>query len=759
LSDIKGSFLGNEVRRTEDPKLLLGEAQFMDDLDLPGMVQAAFVRSMIPHAKILGVDTTDAKAMPGVVDVFTAADLELPDTGPPMAMIPAHFSRPMLARDVVRFIGEQIAVVVAETRAQAVDAAEAVVVDYEPLTVLPDVKAATADGAPVLFEQHGSNVTVDMPMAVAPDALDGADVVARGEFLNQRLAPCPMEVDGTVAAPDPETGGLKVWVSCQGVFGVRDHLCKSLDMPEDKMRVMCPAVGGGFGAKGGVYPEQAVIAALARRLERPVQYVQTRSENMLAMVHGRGQLQEIEIGATRDGKITGLRGRVTADAGAYPNMGAILGFATGMMSSGVYAIPKIDYTFRAVVTNTTPIGAYRGAGRPEAAAMIERCMDVLARELGMDPVELRRRNYIQPDAFPYTTPANTEYDSGNYEGTLDEALRISDYESLRTEQAARRERGDTKQLGIGLASYVEVTAFGGGQEFASVDVHPDGTVTVRTGTSPHGQGHETAFAQIAAGVLDVPIECITVVHSDTFLLPSGGGTGGSRSLQVGGSAVLRTAEAVLAKAKEAAANALEASVDDIVAMGDGKLGVTGSPASAISIFDLAAQSEGGLSIEMDVPATGQSFPFGTHVAVVEVDTDTGDARLIRHVAVDDCGNIVNPMLVRGQQHGGIGQGAAQALYEHFQYDDDGNPLTASYLDYMFPSAADLPSFETANTQTPSPHNALGAKGIGESATIGSTPSIQNAVVDALSHLGVKHIDMPLSPERVWRALQSVASSS
>jgi carbon-monoxide dehydrogenase large subunit len=728
----------------------------MDDLDLDDMVQAAFVRSTIPHAKIVSIDTSDATAMPGVVAVFTAADLDIPDTAPPMAMIPAHFSRPVLARDVVRFIGEQVAVVVADTRAHAVDAAEAVIVDYDPLPVLSDVRAAAAEGAPVLFESHGSNVTVEVPMAVAPDALEGADVIARGEFVNQRLAPCPMEVDGTVAAPDPSTGGLKVWVSCQGVFGVRDHLCKSLGMPEDKMRVMCPAVGGGFGAKGGVYPEQAVIAALARRLERPVAYVQTRSENMLAMVHGRAQLQEIEIGATSDGTITGLRARVTADAGAYPNMGAILGFATGMMSSGVYRIPKVDYTFRSVVTNTTPVGAYRGAGRPEAAAMIERCIDILASELGMDPAELRRRNYIPPDAFPYTTPANTEYDSGNYEPTLAEALRIADYESLRTEQAARRERGDTKQLGIGLASYVEVTAFGGGQEFASVDVHSDGTVTVRTGTSPHGQGHETAFAQIAAGVLDVPIECVTVVHSDTFLLPSGGGTGGSRSLQVGGSAVLRTAEAVLDKAKEAAASALEASVDDIVAMGNGKLGVTGSPASAISIFDLAAQSEDGLSIEMDVPAGGQSFPFGTHVAVVEVDTETGDARLIRHVAVDDCGNIVNPMLVRGQQHGGIGQGAAQALYEQFQYDADGNPLTGTYMDYLFPSAADLPSFETANTQTPSPHNALGAKGIGESATIGSTPAIQNAVIDALSHLGVKHIDMPLQPERVWRAIQFAA---
>jgi carbon-monoxide dehydrogenase large subunit len=388
--------------------------------------------------------------------------------------------------------------------------------------------------------------------------------------------------------------------------------------------------------------------------------------------------------------------------------------------------------------------------------MIERCIDILARELDMDPAELRRRNYIPPDAFPYKTPANTEYDSGEYEGALDEALRISDYESLRKEQTARRERGDTKQLGIGLCSYVEVTAFGGGQEFASVDVHPDGTVTVRTGTSPHGQGHETAFAQITAGVLGVPIESVTVVHSDTGLLPSGGGTGGSRSLQVGGSAVYRTAEAVLDKAKQAAAQALEASADDIVTFGDGKLGVAGAPASAVSIFDLATD---GLSVEMDVPATGQSFPFGTHVAVVEVDTDTGDARLIRHVAVDDCGNIVNPMLVRGQQHGGIGQGAAQALYEQFVYDADANPLTGTYLDYLFPSAADLPSFETANTQTPSPHNALGAKGIGESGTIGSTPAIQNAVVDALSHLGVRHIDMPLSPERVWRAIQSAASSS
>jgi carbon-monoxide dehydrogenase large subunit len=747
-----GSFLGNEVRRVEDPRLLTGSSQFMDDLRLDGMLQAAFVRSTVPYARIASVDASEALAMPGVVAVLTADDLSMPDSTPPLPMIPPVFARPPLARGVVRFIGEQVAVVLAETRAQAVDGAEAVIVDYDPLPVIADVEASVADGAPILFEEHGSNVAIEVPMSSAPDALEGADVVARGRFVNQRLAACPMEVNGTVAAPDPDTGGVTVWASCQNVFEVRSHVCRSLELPEDKVRVQCPAVGGGFGAKGGYYPEQAVIAGLALRLGRPVQHVETRSENMIAMVHGRAQMQEIEIGATRDGKITGLKARVTADAGAYPNMGSILGWATGMMSSGVYKIDRIDYTFRSVVTNTTPVGAYRGAGRPEAAAMIERAMDILAAELGMDPAEVRRRNLIPPDAFPYTTPARTEYDSGEYERALDEALRIAGYDDLRKEQAERRARGDTRQLGIGLCCYVEVTAFGGGQEFASVDVHPDGTVTVRTGTSPHGQGHETAFAQIAADVLGVPIDTVTVVHSDTGRLPSGGGTGGSRSLQVGGSAVLRTSEAVLDKAKGAAAHALEASVDDIVVYEDGKLGVAGSPASAISIFDLSAQAEGGLGAALDVPVGGQSFPFGAHIAVVEVDTETGDARLVRHVAVDDCGRIVNPMLVRGQQHGGIAQGAAQALYESFRYDEDANPLTGTYMDYLFPSAADLPSFETANTETPSPHNPLGAKGIGESATIGSTPAVQNAVVDALAHLGVKHLDMPASPERVWRAI-------
>jgi aerobic carbon-monoxide dehydrogenase large subunit len=536
-------------------------------------------------------------------------------------------------------------------------------------------------------------------------------------------------------------------------------------MDRAEVRVIAPDVGGGFGAKLHVYPEHFVCALAAMRLGRPVRWFETRTESMLSLNHGRAQHQRIELGAKRDGTIVGMRVEITADMGAYP-IGAYLPPTTRMMLAGVYRIPRIATRSRSVVTNTTPIAAYRGAGRPEATTLIERGMDLLALELGLDAAEVRRRNLIPADAFPYETAVGATYDVGDYERALDEVLRLSGYAALRAEQAERRRRRDRVQLGIGVCTYVEITAWAG-SEFGSVEVNPDGTVTVMTGTSPHGQGHETAFAQIASGILGVPFDSVRVVHSDTGVVPRGEGTYGSRSLQLGGTAVWDASQTVLDKAKRIAAHMLEVSEADLVADG-GRIAVAGAPDTGVSWEELAvvAASDGSRlpeGIEPGLSAAGRfrqkesTFPFGAHVAVVEVDVETGRATLVRHISVDDAGRILNPMLARGQVHGGLAQGISQALFEGVEYDEYGNPLTSTLATYLMPSAAELPPFETAHTETPTPLNPLGAKGIGESATIGSTAAVQSAVIDAVSHLGVRHIDMPLSPERVWRAIREAAS--
>jgi carbon-monoxide dehydrogenase large subunit len=759
-----GSFLGNAVRRVEDPTILRGAAKYVDDLPLEGALHAVFVRSTVAHARIEGVDTKEAAGMPGVVAVYTASDLDLP-AQQSMPMVPATFNRPPLADGVVRFVGEAVAVIIAESRAAGVDAAEAVVVDYDPLPSVIDAEAALADGAPILFGEAGTNVAVDLNFGTDPSIFDGADVIARGRFINQRLAAVPLE--GNAFAAVPEGDALTAYAATQMPHALRDGLAGAFGLEPEAVRVIAPAVGGGFGAKVGAYSEFIVAMAAARRLGRPVKWVETRSENLVSMSHGRAQVQDVEIGATRDGTLVGLRAAIVGDGGAYPGMGAFLPFLTRMMAQGVYRIPKVEVNARSATTNTTPTSAYRGAGRPEATAMLERAMDLLAGELGIDPVELRRKNLIRRDEFPYSTVTGAEYDIGDYEASLDKAVEVAGYAELRKEQQRRRDRGDTKQLGIGVSTYVEVTApVGMTIDFASVEVGDDGRVTVLSGTSAHGQGHQTAYAQIVAELLGVPMDQITVVQSDTSVVPRGTGTAGSRSLQIGGGAVYRASESVLDKAKRIAAHLLEADHADITLHEGGTVGVAGSPANALTWAELAVAAkdparlpEGevpGLSAALDFDQGASSFPFGCHIAVAEVDTETGEARLIRHIAVDDCGRILNPMLVDGQVHGGIAQGVAQALFEAYVYDDDGNPLTGTLVDYAFPAASELPSFETAHTETPTPLNPLGAKGIGESGTIGSTPAVQNAVVDAVSHLGVRHIDMPLTPERVWRAIQDAA---
>jgi aerobic carbon-monoxide dehydrogenase large subunit len=754
-----GSILGHPVRRSEDPDLLVGAARFVEDVSSEGALHAVFVRSPFAHARVAGVESAAARDAPGVAGVFVGGDLGL---APLMVgTVAPTFARPVLASEVVRFVGESVAVVLAESRAVAFDAAELVEVDYDPLPAVIDPVAAAQGTAPLLFPGHGSNVAIDS--TTGDDGLQDAEVVVRARFVNQRLAAVPMETNAALAAPDPETGGLTLWGSCQAPHYWRSGLAEPLGLKESQLRVVAPSVGGGFGAKIDVYPETLVVCALALRLGRPVRWTEARSENLVNMTHGRAQVHDVEIGVRRDGTITGLRIRVLQDGGAYPGLAAFQPALTHLMTSGVYRTPAIEARLMLVATNTTPINAYRGAGRPEAAALVERAVDMVAGEVGMDPAELRRRNFVPKDAFPYRTATGATYDSGDYEAAFDEALRLAGYEELRREQNERRRRKDRWQLGIGLSAYVEVTAYGLGTEFGSVEVDRAGEVTVRTGTSPHGQGHATAFAQIVADQLRTPFESIRVVHSDTALVPKGEGTMGSRSGQVGGSAVLRAGEAVVEKARRVAAHLLEASPDDVALFEDGRIGIAGAPDRALTWAEVAAGAEGddlpedvepGLSAmaEFSQPYDG-TYPFGAHVSVVEVDVETGAVKLLRHIAVDDCGRIINSMLAEGQVHGGIAQGIAQALYEEVLYDEVGTPLTANLTAYEMPSAADLPAYETAHTVTPTPLNPLGAKGIGESATIGSTPAVQNAVIDAVSHLGVKHIDMPCTPERVWRAIR------
>ncbi len=737
------SALGGSVRRREDPRLITGAGVYTDDVRLDRCLHAVFVRSSIAHARLKSVDVAVAAALPGVVGIFSAGDLEFASAT----------ARPQLASDAVLFVGDAIAVAVAETRDQAVDAAAAVIVDYDPLPVVIDSVKALEPNAPLVQAGREDNLIVDFEVG-EPGALDGADVSITARFVNQRLAGVPIEANAVAAEPDGQ-GGIRLWASTQVPFRVRTQVADALGLPEAKVHVIAPDVGGAFGAKLMTYPEQTVLCAVALKLDRRVRWFEYRSENMVAMSHGRAQVQDVALGATRDGKLVGLDLEIVADCGADAGLGAALPGFTMLMSSGVYDIPKIRVRTRTALTNTTIVSAYRGAGRPEAIAMIERAMDMLAFELGLDPAELRRRNFIR-GGFPFTTAAGATYDSGDYPRALDLALEAVGYDELRREQKARRERGERVVLGVGISSYVEMTAVQLTSEFGFARASADGSFTVGVGTSSSGQGHETAYAQLAASLLGVPMERISVVQSDTNQLRSGDGTYGSRSLQLGGSAVRGACIALVQKAREAAARRLEASVEDIERTADGGFGVRGVPGSSLSWADLAAEAM--LIVEDEFEQDGQTFPFGCHVAVVEVDVETGEARLIRHVAVDDCGTILNPTLVEGQVHGGVAQGVAQALYEEFVYDADGNPLTTSLVDYAIPTIGEIPFIETLHTETPSPLNPLGAKGIGESGTIGSTPAVQNAVIDAVSHLGVRHIDMPLHPMRVWEAIQAAQSS-
>ena len=749
------SILGNRVLRKEDGRFLRGQGEYVENLALDGALAVTFVRSPIAHARIESVDASAAKDVPGV-QVFAGADVDVGPFGPPpLPGLEMGMSRPLVARDTVRFVGDIVAVVVSEERWAGADAAELIEVDYDPLPAVVALDDA-ARNETLLFPEVGTNAAARFGDERDDALFDGCDAVVEGTVLSQRLAPCPLE-PRSAAAEVGEDGRLTAWLCTQTPHQDRMVLAMVLGLDPPQVRVIAPDVGGGFGAKM-LAVEEILVAWLARRTGRPARWTESRSESMVALGHGRAQRIQFRLGGTPDGKVLAYRLDVLQDAGAYPGIGAFLPHLTQLMASGVYAIPRIEFSATSVVTNTTPTMPFRGAGRPEATQAIERAMDAFAAEIGLDPAEVRRRNLIEKDAFPHQTASGAQYDSGDYEGALDLALRAVGYDELRTEQKRRREQDGAAQLGIGISTYVEITNGLNETELGEIEITPDGEAILRTGSFSHGQGHETTFAMIAAERLGLPVEKVRVVKGDTDEVTTGTGTYGSKSTQIGGSAARLAADDVVERARSLVADYLEANVDDVV-LDDvhGRFHVAGAPEPSLSWADLAGRAAGEGRLE-ELRATQEyqaapTFPFGAHVAVVEVDTDTGHVELQRLVAVDDAGTLVNPLVAQGQVHGGVATGAAQALYEEVVYDAAGNPLTATLTGYAFPAPSELPLWEAIEMETPTPVNVLGAKGIGESGTIGSTPAVQNAVVDALSPLGVRDVPLPCNGENVWRAIK------
>ena len=750
------SILGNRVVRLEDPRFLRGNGLYVENLELEGALSVTFVRSPLAHARVTSVDASAALERPDV-QVFTGADVDAHPFGPPPHWhITAGMERPLVARDVARFAGDIVAVVVAGDRASAVDAAELVLVDYDPLPAVLSIEEAAKDEI-LLFPELGSNVANHGGAEELDDALfEGCEVVVSDVLVSQRLVAAPLE-PRSAAAVMGEDGRLTLWATSQTPHMGKMVTAGLLGLEPSDVRVVSPDVGGGFGAKM-VEPEAVLVAWVARRLGRPARWTETRSENMLGLPHGRGQRLSFTLGGTGDGKLLAYRLEVLGDGGAYPALGAYLPNMTALMANGVYAIPKVETKTLSVVTNTTPTTSIRGAGRPEATQALERAIDLFAAEAGLDPAEVRRKNFIGKDAFPYKTPTGATYDSGDYEAALDLLLRSAGYEELREEQRRRRGDGSAVELGIGLAAYVEISNPVGEQEFGEIEITEDGGAILRTGSHSHGQGHETTFAMIAAERLGLPVERVVVHRGDTDDVPKGTGTFGSKSTQIGGVAGRLAADAVVERATELAADYLEANAADVVLdLGIGSFHVADVAQPSLSWAELAAKaSADGRLGELRIAHEFQgapTFPFGCHLAVVEVDTDTGKVELVRYVAVDDAGTLVNPLVADGQVHGGIAFGVGQALYEEVVYQEDGYPLTGTFVGYGFPSAAELPSYERVEMVTPTPNNPIGVKGIGESGTVGSTPAVHNAVLDALAPYGVRHVELPCNGENVWKALR------
>ncbi|MGW0998541.1 xanthine dehydrogenase family protein molybdopterin-binding subunit [Streptomyces sp. NPDC002523] len=778
--------VGRSRLRKEDARLVTGQTNWTDNIQVAGLLHLAILRSPMAHARIVRVDVSPALERPGVVAAFSGADLaeglgSLPCGWPVTEdmVLPDH---PPVAVDEVRYAGDPVAVVVARDRYAAADALEAIEVDYEPLPPVLDLEAALAEDSPLVHADKGTNRCYVWPLATGESfdsVRERADVTIRRRYHQQRLIPNAMEPRAVVVTPLPASGEYTVYSATQIPHILRIMLAMVTGVPEQKLRVIAPDVGGGFGSKLQVYGEEALAVAVARRLGRPVKWTESRSEGYLATHHGRGMIQDVEVAATRDGRLLGLKVDLLADMGAYlmlvtpgvPLLGAF-------MYPGIYKMDAYDFTCTGVFTTRTPTDAYRGAGRPEATFAIERIMDDLAAELGLDPFEVRRRNWIRHEEFPYTTVAGLTYDTGNYEAATDKALALFGYDDLRAEQQKRNERGDPVRLGIGVSTFTEMCGLApsrvlrdlgytaGGWEAASIRMLPTGKVEVVTGTSPHGQGHVTCWSQIAADVLGVPFEDVEVVHGDTLAAPQGMDTYGSRSLVVGGEAVFRAATKVVDRARRVAAHLLEASEQDLE-FTQGVFSVKGSPEARRTIQEIAFEAftshdlpdgmEPTINAGHLVDPENFSFPHGTHLCAVEVDTETGRTRIRSYVCVDDVGRVVNPMIVEGQVHGGLAQGIAQALYEEAVYDDEGNLVSGTMADYLVPSAADLPDFVTDRTETPAVSNSLGVKGVGEAGAIASTPAVVNAVVDALRPLGVRDVRMPCSPQRVWETIRSARS--
>ncbi|MBL6759245.1 MAG: xanthine dehydrogenase family protein molybdopterin-binding subunit [Ilumatobacteraceae bacterium] len=758
-----GSVLGEKVLRKEDPRFLTEGGMYLDDLKHPlleGAAHVVYARSQVAHGVIVDIDISEAENLPGVIALHTAETLGLEPA--PSNYNPA-VARTLLARqgDKVRWVGEPVVAVVAETYEQATDAAQAVFIDIDPLPAVVDLREALTSDTH-LYEAAGGNAVFDSTVFGAAvnsgeDFFADCEVVVTVDALNQRVAPCPMEPRAAAAAW--QDGRLHEWVSTQHAQGVRAQVAKANGVTKEEIHIITPDVGGGFGAKIGVYSEELLVGPLARAIGRPVRFRETRSESMMNLGHGRAQFQTIKIGGRRDGRVTHFQLEMIQDSGGYCEVGTILGaLFTRRMASGVYAFENVEAHCTSVVTNTTPTVAYRGAGRPEATAATERAMDVFALEIGMDPVEVRRINLIPEFHEPYTTAIGEVYDCGDFEGSLDRALAQAGYDDLRAEQRRRREAGEDRLLGIGVSAYVEITGGAGApQEDAKIVIHADGSGTIYTGTSPHGQGHETAWAQIASASTGIDMSRLNLVWGDTDLTPVGGGTMASRSLQQGGLAVHQAAAGIVEQGRRIAASLLEADEIDIVLdTSTGTFHVAGTPAVSTDWAAIAAAAgDEGLVEATTFKTSGATYPFGAHVAVVEVDAGTGKVTHLRHIACDDAGTMVNPMLLAGQVHGGIAQGTAQALYEEVRYDEDGNPITSNLAEYAMVTMDLMPQIERVPMETATWVNELGAKGIGESGTIGSTPAVHSAVVDALSHLGVRHIDMPCTPEKVWRAIAGV----
>jgi len=770
------AMVGAPVKRREDPRLITGQATYVDDIKLVGMLHMAVLRSPYGHARINSINAEAARRHPGVVAVYLAEDLK-GAVGPIAVAVPlGKMTEGMgihgpLAEGKVRFYGDPVAVVIAEDRYTARDARDLIEVDYEPLPAAIDIEKAMQPGAPLLYEEFGTNVpfgmhpsTEEIDKVFEQTKADGG-IVVKQRIVNQRLAPSSIETRGVVAEFRKADKTLTVWSSSQIPHLLRDILSATVGLPQHQVRVIVPEVGGGFGSKLNVYPEELVAAYAAMKLGRPIKWIEDRSEALAATIHGRDQVDYVEAAATRDGKVTGMKVYGISDLGAYSQLFTdVIMIAFGYpVSCGAYDIKNIHLSADIVFTNKSPTDAYRGAGRPEATYIAERVMDMVAHELGKDPVGVRRINFIKPDQFPYKSAAGAVYDTGEYEKALDKALAIVDYQNLRAEQA--RKRADGKLMGIGVSSYIEICGFGpkgsapvGLYESARVRVEQSGTVMVYTGSSPHGQGEETSFAQIVAEEFGVPIDNVLVMHGDTDSTPEGRGTYGSRTLAVGGSAVFTAVQRLKEKMKLIASHMLEASPSDVT-LEDGKFFVSGSPQKAVSFTEVAMAAnlsntlapgiEPGLETTVFWEPEACVFPFGTHICVVEIDKDTGDAEIKRFVAVDDCGRQINPLLVEGQVHGGIAQGVGQAMYEQVIYGEDGQLLTATLTDYAVPITTELPSYELDSTVTLTPVNPLGVKGVGEAGTIGSTPAVANAVADAL---GLAHVDMPFTREKLWRII-------